>query len=177
MGIKNFFQSLKCKTLSCKGIFQSRVFNIAMWTVAGFFLILLLVQIGIIIGFKKAQFSYKWGDNYHQNFAGPKRGFLPEYDSRDFMDAHGTSGRVIKTDGNFIIINGRDNVEKIIKLNADTIIQLFKNPMPINQLMPGMEIVVIGEPNDLGQIEAKFVRVLPPPPAPAPNFYQPNHKR
>ena len=57
---------------------------------------------GIFIGGMKANFSYRWAENYHQTFAGPQGGFLGNWRGLppapgDFMGSHGTFGQIIKT--------------------------------------------------------------------------------
>ena len=59
--------------------FHSKIFKFLVFGIAGLIVILLVFKVGTLIGFRKANFSYKWGENYHQNFAGPEewifRGF------------------------------------------------------------------------------------------------------
>jgi hypothetical protein len=133
----------------------------------GIVIIMLIFGIGIIVGEKKAGFSYRWAEEYHRNFAGPREGFFGNWRSfprGDFIDANGVFGQIIKIDGPTILIKGDDNVEKIIIVKDDTIIQRLRDTLKINDLKIDDFIVVIGQPNDSGQIEAKFIRLLPPPP-------------
>jgi len=114
---------------------------------------------------KKAQFSYRWAENYHRMFAGPKAGFLgnlrmPPFS--EFIEGHGTFGEIIKIEGNNLVVKGRGDIEKVILVDEKTIIKSgFKN-IKISDLKVGDIIVIIGSPNDKGQIEAKLIRVFPP---------------
>ncbi len=63
-----------------------------------------------------------------------------------------------------MVVKGRDNVEKIILIKDDTIIERFKETIKLTDLKVDDYIITIGDPNDAGQIEAKFIRFLPPPP-------------
>ncbi|HTM67966.1 MAG TPA: hypothetical protein VL426_01575 [Candidatus Binatia bacterium] len=127
--------------------------------------LLLSFHAGKAAGYRKARFSYGWGENYHRNFAGPRRGFMHGgFEDRDFTDAHGTAGKVLSVDGSTLVIKGRDDVEKTVILSQDTSIRRFRDRLSAADLRTDDVIVVIGEPDDQGRIAAKFVRVLPPMP-------------
>lgn len=124
-------------------------------------------SLGVAVGYGKASFSYAWGENYHKNFGGPRGGFFQDFGNdlmgRDFIGAHGTFGPIINISDSELVIRGRDNVEKIIVVNSNTDIRRFQDPIQLKNLKLDELIVVIGEPNDQGQIKAKFVRVMPTP--------------
>lgn len=125
---------------------------------------LLLFKLGTLVGFKKAGFSYQWGENYHRNFAGPRRGFFGDFFGQDFIEAYGTFGQIIKIDGSTLIVKGRNNVEKVVIVSDKTTIKRVKDTIKLTDLKVDDWIVVIGEPNEKGQVEAKFIRVMPSPP-------------
>jgi hypothetical protein len=134
---------------------------------AVFVIICLIFWIGMFIGGLKAGFSYRWAESYHKNFAGPRDGFLNDWRSLPkggFINAHGVFGQIIKIEESAIVIKGDGNVEGIVIVKDDTIIERLKEIVKISDLKVDDFIVVIGEPNDSGQIEAKFIRLLPPPP-------------
>lgn len=137
---------------------------------AGFVVVVLIFSAGMFVGGTKARFSYRWAESYHKNFGGPKEGFLGNWQRLplspgDFIGAHGVFGQIIKIDGSTLVIKGRDDVEKIVLIKDNTTIQRLRDTVKITDLKIDDYIVVIGEPNDAGQIEAKFIRLLPPPPA------------
>jgi hypothetical protein len=138
--------------------------DILKWVLVGlavFIVLALVFKIGMFVGEKKAQFSFRWAENYHRMFAGPKAGFLmPPFS--EFIEGHGTVGEIIKIEGNNLVVKGRGDVEKLILVNEKTIIKSgFKN-IKVSDLKIGDIIVIIGSPNDKGQIEAKLIRVFPP---------------
>jgi len=145
---------------------QSKIFHGAVLGVAGVLALLVVFKAGMVVGVRKADFSCRWSDNYHRNFGGPRNGFLPGFGDRDFIDANGTAGQVIKIEGANIVIRGRDDVEKVVVVDRATAIKRFRDTVTIGDLKVNDMIVVIGEPNDAGQIEAKLIRVLPPPEMP-----------
>lgn len=153
-------------------IFQSKIFRVVILSILVLMVILLILKIGMFIGAKRAGFTRGWGDNYHQNFGGPKGGFMAGFGDKDFMQANGISGQIIKIDGTTITVSGRDNVEKIISTDDKTIIRNLDKTIKVSDLKVDDFIVVIGEPNDAGQIEAKFIRVMPQMPEGMPMLFK-----
>ncbi len=149
-------------------LFQSKNFKISLGCLGGLIVLLLAFQAGIMVGFKKADFSYRWGENYHQNFAGPRGGFfdgmMRDFSDRDFIGAHGVFGQIMKIDGSTLVIKGQDNVEKIVLVKEDTVIERFRETVKLSDLKIDDYITIIGEPNEAGQIEAKLIRIIPAPP-------------
>jgi len=117
------------------------------------------------VGYKKASFSYRWGENYHRNFAGPRQGFFGNVSDRNFVESHGTFGQIIKIDGTTLVVRGKNNSEKIIVVKNDTVIRSGGNTVALTDLKVDDSIVTIGEPNNEGQIEAKLIRIMPDMPA------------
>lgn len=133
-----------------------------------FAVVCLIFWIGIFVGGTKARFSYRWAESYHKNFAGPRGGFLDDWRSfprGDFISSHGVFGQIIKIEESTIIIKEGNNVERIVAVKDSTIIERLRETVKISDLRVDDFIVVIGEPNDSGQIEAKFIRLLPPLPS------------
>lgn len=144
----------------------------AVTVIATLFIVVLLIiifNLGIFVGYKKARFSYAWGENYHRNFAGPKAGFLREFErdllGKDFIESHGVFGSIIEIKDSELIIKGKDNIEKIVVVNEQTDIRRFGDNIELKDLSMDETVVVIGQPDDEGKIEAKFIRVMPPPPS------------
>lgn len=141
--------------------FQSKAFGGLIFGIAAFAILLLVFKVGTIVGVRKADFSCRWSDNYQRNFGGP-RGRMPAgFGDRDFIGASGTDGQIIKVDASTIIIKSRENIEKIVLIDDKTVIQRLRETIKPADLKVDENVVVIGEPNNSGQIEAKFIRVLP----------------
>lgn len=143
--------------------FQSKMFKTVLIGIGALIALLLVFKLGMIVGFKKAGFTSRWSDNYHRNFAGPKGGFFRDFSDRDLIGSHGTFGRIIKIELPTIVIDGGKDAEKIIMLKNDTIIKRFRETVAQSDLKVDDNIVVIGSPNEQGQIEAKLIRVMPGP--------------
>jgi len=147
-----------------KSLVQSKTLKGILWGIGVVVIALLVFQAGVFVGYRKASFSYRWGESYHRNFGGPAGGFIPEFRGMDFMSAHGTFGRIIKIEPPLFIIESPEGVEKAILTSSDTSILRFREKISVSDLKTDEQAVVIGSPNSEGQIVAKLVRVMPPPP-------------
>lgn len=143
-------------------IFQSKALKITLLAIIVFIILLLVFQAGVFVGLRKAGFSYKWGENYHRNFGGPRGGFMgiPMMD-KEYLNPHGTFGKIIKIELPTIIIQSQNEAEKTIFIKDDTAIRRLNETIKSADLKVGDQVVVIGEPNEQGQIEAKLIRVTP----------------
>ncbi len=147
-----------------KNFIKSKKFIIV---IAGFFSLALLTGIfglGVAVGYQKANFSYAWGENYHRNFGGPKGGFVHDFSrnfgDKDFINGHGIFGQIIKIDDNMIIVKGKDGVEKPVIISDKTTVNKWRESIKISDLKVDDQIIIIGDPNEQGQIEAKFIRIF-----------------
>lgn len=130
----------------------------------GFIAVVLIFGAGMFVGGMKARFLYQWAENYHKNFAGPQGGFLGNWQGApplpgDFIGSHGTFGEIIKINDSDFVIKGAD-AEKIVIIRDDTILEKGKTAIKKDDLKVGDQVVVIGSPNEQGQIEAKLIRVF-----------------
>ncbi len=145
--------------------FQAKTFKITLLTIGTLIVLLVVFQVGMMVGLRKASFSYRWAENYHQNFAGPRGGFLGDWQRMppppgDFIESHGTFGEIIKINNSDFVIKGQNDVEKIIIVNNGTIIEKGRQALKKEDLKVSDKVVVVGTPNDQGQIEAKLIRVF-----------------
>lgn len=143
--------------------FQSKSFKILLIVIGALILILSGFKAGEFVGFRKARFSYRWAENYNRNFAGPRGGFMHQSFGKEYVDAHGTVGQIIKIDGNTLVIKGQNDVEKTILISDKTVINRLRDNIKVADLKVDDLVVVIGSPDDSGQIEAKLIRIMPPP--------------
>jgi hypothetical protein len=58
-------------------------------------------------------------------------------------------------------VQDKNNIEKVILINTNTQIQEMRGNVATGDLKIDDFVVVIGTPNPQGQIEAKFIRVMP----------------
>jgi len=146
-----------------KKIFQNR--DALKWVIIGlgcFVILVLVFGAGVKVGALKARYSYRWADNYHKNFAGPRGGFVDDwrrFPAGDFIGGHGAFGEIIEIKDNGFVIKGRENVEKVIVTDENTTITKGRETIK-DGLKIGDRVVIIGSPNEEGQIEAKLIRVF-----------------
>ena len=158
--------------MNAQQFFQSKQFKWTLAGIGGVIILLLVFQAGVWVGFRKADYSYRWGDNYHRMFGGPRGGFMhggmDDMMGRDFTSGHGTAGAIVKIDGNNLVIKGQDGVEKIAVVTAATSVRRGNADIKLADLKADESVVVIGSPRDDGSIDAKIIRVFdaanPPPP-------------
>ncbi|MFA6304406.1 MAG: hypothetical protein WCV73_02535 [Patescibacteria group bacterium] len=149
--------------------FQSKIFKICLLVLVWLISLLLVFKAGLLIGLTKARFNFSWGENYQDNFLGrrpgPSKMMIRDLDDRLLMPAHGVAGQIIKLNGLELVIKGDDGAEKIVLVNDQTEIREFQDKAALADLKIDDFIVVIGEPNETGQIAAKFIRLMPPRPS------------
>jgi hypothetical protein len=149
--IKNFFESPKSKKYTI--------------SVLALIIALCIFQAGVFVGFKKAAFSYKFGDNYYRAFGEGRHGIgMMGSPFGDLSGGHGAVGKIIKITLPTIVVEAPDNTEKVVVLDDDTEIKQFRNSVQADALHVNDFVVVLGSPNDQGQVVARLVRLLPPPP-------------
>jgi len=141
---------------------NSKKFRIGLYILVAVIILLFAFQAGVWVGYKKAMFSYSWGENYHRNFGGPREGITRRFMSREnFANPNGAFGKIIKIELPSIIIQGEKESEKSVLINDDTVIRRFREIIKKEDIKVGERSIVIGEPNASGQIEAKLIRLLP----------------
>ncbi len=129
---------------------------------AGLAAVVLIFGAGVFVGGMKARFSYRWAESYHKNFAGPRGGFLDDwrkFPAGDFISGHGAFGEIIEIKDNGFVIKGRENIEKVVIINQETTIAKGRETIK-DGLKVGDRVVIIGSPNDEGQIEARLIRLF-----------------
>jgi hypothetical protein len=142
-----------------KRVFESRTSFRVLCGVGIVVIALLIFSAGVTVGFYRASFGHAWGENYGRNF-----GMGPDYPivgNDNFPNSHGAIGKIIKIELPTIIVQDKDNTEKVVLITDDTQIQKIKDGIAAKDLAIDDFVVVIGNPNSQGQVEAKFIRVMP----------------
>lgn len=143
--------------------FKTKIFKTILITLGALVVLLIVFQAGMYVGYRKANFAFRWAASYHRNFGGPQNGFLDNFEGKDFVNGHGVAGTIVKIDGPTIIIKGLRDVEKIVTASdATTTIKKGTDTIKISDLKTDDLIVVIGTPKDDGSVEARLIRVFDP---------------
>lgn len=147
-------------TINVPEFFHSKNFTWIVKGVAAFVILLVVFQLGVFVGFRKAGFSYRWGENYHRAFGGPRGGFMRDFEGRDFVSGNGTIGFVATIDKDRFVVKGNDGVEKVIIVSSTTTFERGRESVLLVDLKVDDRVVIIGSPKENGSIEAKIVRVF-----------------
>ncbi len=142
-------------------LFESKILVGILYGVGIVIVLILIFSAGVSVGFHKASFGRAWEENYGRNF-----GMMPEgsdFGKNNFPNAHGAIGKIIKIELPTIIVQDKDNLEKVVLIKDDTKIEKMKMEIKSSDLAIDDFIVVIGSPDSQGQIEAKFIRIIPTP--------------
>ncbi|MEK7625319.1 MAG: hypothetical protein AAB467_03145 [Patescibacteria group bacterium] len=143
-----------------------------IWTAVGLFeiaIILCAFRVGMVVGFSKANYSFRWGQNYHRLFGGPARGWfdggrgmMGQFDKDDYISGHNVVGSIIKISSSTITVKATDNTEKSLLISAETVIRSGNANVQVGALKENDRIVALGTPSSTGQIEVKFMRIFHP---------------
>lgn len=163
----NQFTNIYMDLTNNKIFFQSKLFRKILCAIGIVVVALTIFQAGVFVGYRRASFSYRFGDNYHNTFGLTTRHGMMGSDSffgfsrGEFTSAYGATGTIVKINLPNIIVAGADKVEKVVSVNSSTIIRRFREDVKVGDLKVGDSVIVIGSPNSTTQIEAKLIRVLP----------------
>jgi hypothetical protein len=125
---------------------------------------LVIFLAGESFGYRRAEFSYRFGDSYDRIFDGQQgpKGPLPFPGDNMFTDAHGAYGTVVKVSLPNIIIANNDGVEKTVIVASSSMVKQFRNTVTAQNIAVGDTVTVLGSPNATGDIVATLIRIVPP---------------
>ncbi len=123
---------------------------------------------GVAVGFRKARFSFAWGENYERHFmGGPNMGpdfgpprLMRKFEGRDFRNAHGTAGTIVSIADNKLVVKDRDDKENTVAVTGKTLVKYLGETLLAGDLRPNDRVVVIGRPGDDGTVNADIIRVF-----------------
>ena len=143
---------------------RSKSFRRIVYGIGAVLVVLIIFQAGEYVGYRKAGFSYHLGDTYYRAFEGPgmMRG-TPPFFEHEFPAAHGAAGKVLSVNLPTFVLDGSDGVEKVVVISDDTVVRHFRDDTASTSITAGDFVIVLGDPNEASQIEAKLIRVIPPP--------------
>ena len=134
-----------------------------IFILACIFVALLIFQAGIFVGFKKASFSFRTGEQYFRQMNGRQGDQFMGMNRGDFSNSHGAIGKIISINLPNIVVADKDGNEKTLILSTTTDIRKFRETVGLEDLKVNDFITVIGEPNDKAEVEAKLIRIMPDP--------------
>jgi hypothetical protein len=145
---------------------ESKKVRATLWILGGSILLLMVFGLGMSVGYERAGFAAGFDKNYYRIFFGGPHGGIPPMMpaglSAPSMPTaiHGVVGAVIDLSTSTISVKDEQGNEQSIVVSAGTNIRNGDGDVSIASLTLGDVIAVIGGPNDMGQIEARFIRIL-----------------
>jgi len=128
--------------------------------------IVAIFEAGVLFGLHQARHSYRWGENYAQNFGGPRGGFIGAVPAPGGMpNGHGAFGQISNVSLPTFIITDPAHPEERIRVASSTVIRDGTKTVDGASLTKGAYVVVLGSPDDQGVIDASLIRIMPAPPA------------
>lgn len=123
-------------------------------------------QLGMIVGSRKANFAYQRFGFYNASMPNNNPSDMPRMGMMDLplpgnFDPHGAAGVVISNDGEKrMVVKGPDGSERIIIFSTTTDVQDGNQNIPPSEIPDNRRVVIFGNPDEQGQIQAKFIRVF-----------------
>jgi hypothetical protein len=143
-------------------LLESKKIRAVLWILGGLIVLFLAFGLGITVGYNRAGFANGFDQNYNRNFhGGPPQGPAGMVAPAMPVNIHGAVGTIIDVETSTIAVKDQQNNEQSVAVISGTVIRSGEKDITIGSLAPGDHITVIGEPNDQGQIIARFVRIFP----------------
>ena len=144
---------------------QSKMFRAIVLGITGFAILVIVFQFGVIVGTVRSDFSFRWAEEYHKNFAGPQTGFLGNMMRDNYASPNGCFGRILQMTifsqfSTKLIVEDSNGTEKVVLVSDKTIIKKQDKNIKPSDLQVNDNIVTIGDPNPDGAIQAQLIRVM-----------------
>ncbi len=147
-----------------KEVFKNLKLRLVIYILGGLIISLVIFQAGMFVGFKKAGFAFRMGEQYFRQMKGGPEGLpMMGIGRDDFGNSHGAIGKIVSIKLPSVVVTDRDGVEKAVVISTSTDIRKFKEVIKPEDLKINDFITVIGSPDDKAQVEAKLIRIMPSP--------------
>lgn len=143
-----------------KQMLSSKRFTNLLWSILILILALTVFKAGVLVGYRKAAFSYRWGESYYKTFKDPRKGHLPGFPREDFPSAHGVFGKIVKIENSRLVVDSADGVEKIVNVSTTTSIRRLDQTLRFSDLKNEDSVIIFGSPNDQSSIDARLIRIM-----------------
>lgn len=143
---------------------ESKLVRTILWILGGLIVLVVVFGLGISVGYNRAGFASGFDQNYYRNFYGvPPGGAIGLVAPPMPVAIHGVVGKVIDLGTSTISVEDQQGNEQSVAVSSGTDIRNGNGTMVIGDVAVGDQIAVIGEPNSVGQIDARFIRILSTP--------------
>jgi hypothetical protein len=137
-----------------------------LWILGGLIVFLVAFGAGVSVGYQRAGFAAGFERNYYPIFFGDPRGVAMQSGTPEMTPVpmpasiHGVVGTIIDLGTSTISVKDQRGNEQSVLVSTGTDIRDGDGDVLITSLAVGDTIAVIGGPNDMGQVDARFIRVL-----------------
>lgn len=142
---------------------SSRKIRTTLWILGGLILLFVAFGLGVALGYRRAGFAAGFDADYYRNFIGagatsvaPAGFMMPPPPTV----THGVVGTVIDLGTSTVSVENGEGNERSVEVPSGTVIREGDQTIVIGNMAVGDQITVIGEPNDQGQIVARFIRIF-----------------
>lgn len=143
--------------------FKSVVYLLAILLAA-----VVIFEAGVAVGYHRAAFSYHWNAGFMGDDRDPRAFFAVFQHGPDEPNPHGTIGQVVSVHLPELLVKGPNTPEQLVIVGPGTQVRRFRSDGTSTDIAAGQQVIVVGDPDDKGQIQASFVRILPPLPTTTP---------
>lgn len=139
-----------------------------LWILCSILVVLVAFGLGVVVGYRRAVFASGWSENYYHNFydMSPDHGFfmtgIGSGASQPF-NPHGVAGEVVDIGSSTLSVQDADGEAQSVFVASATPIREMNGSILFTAIQIGDHVTIIGQPNDSGQVEARFIRVFTTP--------------
>jgi len=145
---------------------QHKIVTIILAVLLGLIVSAGIFALGTMVGFHRARATYQLGERYDALLGMPRGPGIPRATEplRPGFDGHGAAGIVISKTNQELLLKGPDGLEKTVFVPSSTVdIHEGRGLASWQDIAPDDQVVVFGDPNEKGQIVAKFIRLFNAP--------------
>jgi hypothetical protein len=140
----------------------SRKVRLVLWILGSLIILFVVFGLGIAVGYDRAGFAAGFEKNYSHMFYGASPGGMVGLVAPPMPGAiHGVVGTVIDLGTSTISVEDQENNEQSVEVPAGTVIRQGNSNIVIGAIEIGDQLTVIGDPNEQGQVVARFIRIFP----------------
>ncbi len=150
--------------MNTKKLFEGKSYGRLLLTLAILLIAWIIFAAGIFVGYHKATFSRDWDDMHQNGMLDGNSALAPFMHNSDDVNPHGAMGEIVSSHFPVIMIKGPQNAEQVVVISSTTMIRLLHGMASTSAIQTGQFAIVVGEPDSKGEIQASFIRIVPPPP-------------
>ena len=139
----------------------SKKIRAVLWILGGLIVLFVVFGLGITVGYERARFASGFDKNYGRIFFGGSFGGYAVTAHVMPVVIHGVVGTVIDVGTSTISVEDQNHNERSVVVSSGTDIRNGQQSVLIGSIAVGDMIAAIGEPNNMGQIDARFIRIFP----------------